>query len=1049
MDSNIYLEDNISKYPAIDLLKQIGYTYISPEDCMVQRGSKYQVLLKGILRNQLRRLNRFKFGGIEQEFSSANIERAIDDLDEPLTDGLIKTSEKIFDALMLGRSFPETVGGGKVLSFDLKYIDWDHAENNVFHVTEEYSVDSHDGERNARPDIVLFVNGIPFAVIECKAPHITVEQGVEQTLRNEQVDYIPQLFKFAQIVMATNKNSVKYATTGTPKKFWSVWKEENQEFLKEKIAECISDRQPTVQDENIIALFSIERLMELTKYFILYDANVKKICRHQQYFAVKEIIKTINTNDVQGNRQSGVIWHTQGSGKSLTMVMLAKYILLEMTKLEPKVVIVTDRKELDKQIAKTFTHTRCRPARATSGKNLIDLINEGKADIITTIINKFSTVENSGLKALGRDIFILVDESHRSNYGELSTKMRVVFPNACYIGFTGTPLMKSEKNTMTKFGKLIHKYTIKDGVEDRAIVPLIYEGRFVEQAVDEANIDLWFEQTTKKLNDKQKIDLKKKWSSMKHLASTEARIKRIALDINNHFVVGYKETGFKAILATNRKRDAVSYLACFEQFGDLKCEVCISPPDMRESVTDIDESTDNRVVAYWNKMMKKYGDADSYEDSVKNRFVDGDIDILIVCSKLLTGFDAPVCQVLYIDKELKEHGLLQAIARTNRLADGKDYGLIVDYRGLIQKLDDAMNMYSGAGLEKFEAGDLKGAIVDVISVIGKLRQAYTRLDDLFVSIQNKSDTEEVEVFLADNKKREEFYNLLCELGKNLSIVLNSEIAYQDIPKEERKCYQDAFIFYSKVRRSVKIRYCDSIDNNEYEPLMQNLLDNHLSVIGLKQITDPVDILNQSDFEKELDELGSLRSKADAIQSKMTKSISEKYDENPAYYDSFSKRIKNTLQQYKEKIITDAEYLEKMRSIMADYASGVADVKYPEKLKNNVHAQAFYGVVGAILNDEIDNPKNAYLIAEESTYDAGSKETKQDMIADIAIQITNIIEKHSRVDWTNNKTIHDRIAQDIDDLFYGYECAGKFKLPFDVIDKIIENVKTTALRRFKS
>lgn len=1049
MDSNLYLEDNISKHPAIDLLKKLGYTYISPEDCMVQRRSKYQVLLKGILRNQLRRLNRFEFGGVWQEFSSANIECAMDDLDEPLTDGLIKTSEKIFDALMLGKSYPETVGGGKVLSFDLKYIDWIQIENNVFHVTEEFSADSHDGEINVRPDIVLFVNGIPFAVIECKAPHITVEQGVEQMIRNEQENYIPQLFKFTQIVMATNKNAVKYATTGTPKKFWCVWKEENQNFLEEKIAECISNRQPTVQDENIIALFSKERLIELTKYFVLYDANVKKICRYQQYFAIKEIIKTIHTNDVQGNRQSGVIWHTQGSGKSLTMVMLAKYILLEMKKLEPKVVIVTDRKELDKQIAKTFTHTRCRPARATSGKNLMGLIDEGKADIITTIINKFNTVENSGLKALGRDIFILVDESHRSNYGELSTKMRVVFPNACYIGFTGTPLMKSEKNTMTKFGKLIHKYTIKDGVEDRAIVPLIYEGRFVEQAVDEANIDLWFEQTTKRLNDKQKIDLKKKWSSMKHLASTEARIKRIALDINNHFVEGYKETGFKAILATNRKRDAVSYLACFEQFGDLNCEVCISPPDVRESVTDIDESTDNRIIAYWTKMMKKYGDSDSYEDSVKNRFSDGSVDILIVCSKLLTGFDAPVCQVLYIDKELKEHGLLQAIARTNRLADGKDYGLIVDYRGLIQKLDDAMNRYSGAGLENFEAGDLKGAIVDVITVVGKLRQAYTRIDDLFVSIHNKSDTEEVEVFLADDKKREAFYNLLCELGRHLSIVLNSEIAYQNIPKEERKRYQDAFAFYSKVRRSVKIRYCDAIDNSEYEPLMQNLLDNHLSVVGLKQITAPVDILNQSDFEKELDELGSIRSKADAIKSKMTKSLSEKYDENPAYYDSFSKRIKDTLQQYKEKIITDAEYLEKMRSIMADYASGVTDVSYPEKLKNNVHAQAFYGVVGAILNDEIDNPNNTYIVAEESTYGAGPKETKQDIIADIAIQITHIIEKHSRVDWTNNKTIHDRIAQDIDDLFYDYECAGKFKLPFEVIDKIIENIKTTALRRFKS
>lgn len=1048
MSSELYLEDNISKYPAIELLKQLGYTYISPDDCMLQRGSNYNVLLKGILRNQLRKLNRFEFGGAEQEFSSANIERAIEDLDEPLTDGLIRTSEKIYDALMLGKSYPETVGMGKVMSFNLKYIDWDNIDNNLFHVTEEYSVDSHDGEHSARPDIVLFVNGIPFAVIECKSPHISVEQAVEQNIRNQTKDYIPQLFKFEQIVMATNKNVVKYATSGTPKKFWSVWKEENATFTDGKIADCIEGRTSTVQDENIISLFSKERLMEITKYFVLYDANVKKICRHQQYFAIKEIIKTINQEDDAGNRQSGIIWHTQGSGKSLTMVMLAKYILLKMAKLNPKVVIVTDRKELDGQIAKTFTHTRLRPARATSGKNLIDLIDQGKADIITTIINKFNTVENSGLKVQGKDIFILVDESHRSNYGELSTKMRVVFPNACYIGFTGTPLMKSEKNTMTKFGKLIHKYTIKDGVDDRAIVPLIYEGRFVEQSVDEDNIDLWFEQTTKRLNDKQKVDLKKKWSSMKHLSSTEARIKRIALDINNHFLEGYQKTGFKAMLATNRKRDAVSYLSCFEQFGDLTCEVCISPPDMRESITDIDESTDDRVIAYWNKMMKRYGDSDRYEESVKNRFIDGEIDILIVCSKLLTGFDAPICQVLYVDKELKEHGLLQAIARTNRLYDGKDYGLIVDYRGLIQKLDDAMNMYSGAGLENFEAVDLKGAIVDIISLIGNLRQSYTRLDDLFSSVKNKRDTEEVEVFLSDDKKREEFYNLLCMFGKNLSILLNSEIAYQDIPKEERIRYQDAFVFYSKVRRSVKIRYCDSIDNKEYEPLMQNLLDNHLSVVGLKQITAPVDILNQSDLEKELDELGSLRSKADAIGSKMAKSISQKYEENPAYYDSFSKRIKETLREYKEKIITDAEYLAKMRSIMKDYASGVTDIKYPDKLKNNLHAQAFYGVVGAILNDELDNPNNAYMASENSVYCVGRKETNQDIIADIAIKITSIIEKHSRVDWTNNKSIHDKIAQDIDDLFYDYEIEGKFKLPFDVIDKVIENVKTTALRRFK-
>lgn len=769
--------------------------------------------------------------------------------------------------------------------------------------------------------------------------------------------------------------------------------------------------------------------MELTRYFVLFDANVKKICRYQQYFAIREIMKTVAQQDSRGNRQSGVIWHTQGSGKSLTMVMLAKYILMVLADCNPRVVIVTDRKELDGQIAATFSHTRLNPARATSGRHLVELVTSGKADVVTTIINKFNTAERLAARNTSRDVFVLIDESHRSNYGSMAAKMRTVFPNACYIGFTGTPLMKREKNTLTKFGKLIHKYTIQDGVEDGAIVPLIYEGRFVEQKVDEENIDMWFRQTTKRLTDPQKEDLRQKWSSIRRLTSTDARIKRIALDINNHFILGFKDTGFKAMLATNYKRDAIRYLKCFEQFGDLNCAVVISPPDMRESVDDIDEGTDHEVIEYWEKMMKQYGDADTYEEAMKNKFCDGEIDILIVCSKLLTGFDAPICQVLYIDKELKEHGLLQAIARTNRLHDGKEYGLIVDYRGLIQKLDAAMDMYSGAGLENFESGDLRGVVIDVLEALGQLRTAYTNLIDIFTDIKNLDDTEAVEVALADEKRREQFYNLLCAFGRALNLALNSEQVYAALPGEERKKYQDCFVFFSKVRRSVKIRYCDAIDNSEYEPLMQNLLDTHLSVAGLKQITSPVDILNKDDFEQELEELGSLHAKADAITSRLSKSISAKYEENPAYYDSFSKRIKDALDQYKEKVISEAEYLAKMRSILEDYRSGKSSVSYPERIKHNVHAQAFYGVITALFDD------------------AQVEGMTPDFAAEIAEEITAIIAKHSCVDWTNNQTIHNRISQDIDDLFYAYEKSRGLVLSFDLIDKVIENVKTVALRRF--
>ena len=374
--------------------------------------------------------------------------------------------------------------------------------------------------------------------------------------------------------------------------------------------------------------------------------------------------------------------------------------------------------------------------------------------------------------------------------------------------------------------------------------------------------------------------------------------------------------------------------------------------------------------------------------------------------------------------------MLQAIARANRLHDGKDYGLIVDYRGLISQLDDAMEMYSGAGLENFDAGDIKGAVVDVITCVGKVREAYSRLLDVFGNLRDSQDTEALEILLADEKKREEFYNALCEFGKALSIILNSENAYEALPKDEIERYKQAFTFFSKMRRSVKIRYADAIDNSEYEPQMQNLLDTHLTVVGLKQITNPVDILNRSEMEKELEELGSARAKADAITSAMTKSISERHDENPAYYDSFSKRIKDILDEYKNRIISEAEYLNKMRSILDDYRKGATNVIYPEKIKGNPHAQAFYGVVSATLDDVINLAENI------------------EAVTNITLEITNIIERNNAVDWQNNTDIHNRIAQEIDDLFYKYEQEQGLSVGFDAIDKVIESIKTVALRRFK-
>ena len=1024
--SDLMREDNVSKYPAIELLCKLGYTYISPEDALRERGDQGDVLLKNILRNQLRKINGFEYGGVAYRFSAENVERAISDLDVPLVEGLAKTGERIYDALMLGKSYPEKLIDGTTKSFCLNYIDWDRFENNVFHVTEEFSCDSWDKRRNARPDIVLFVNGIPFAVIECKAPDVSEIQAVEQNIRNQGKDYIPQLFKFAQIVVATNKNAVKYATAGSGKEFWCAWREQDAEWRDAIVDQAVVGRMPTEQDRVLVSLFELSRVRKFIRYYTLYDGNVKKICRYQQFFAVEAIMKTVAESDPAGNRQSGVVWHTQGSGKSLTMVMLSKRLLEEFAPLNPRVIVVTDRKELDRQIARTFAHTRLTPVRATSGKNLCDLIAEGKADVVTSIINKFNTVDNQGVRNDSRDIFVLVDESHRSNYGSLAAKMRTVFPNACYIGFTGTPLLKGEKLTLRRFGKLIHKYTIKDGVEDKAIVPLIYEGRFVDQVVDEANIDLWFQTITKKLTKAQVADLKSKWSSIQRLTSSDSRIRRIAIDVYQHFMDGFKESGFKAMLACNFKRDAVRYKSIFDAFGDISTEVVISAPDMREGHDEVDESADDLVVAFWEKTMRRFDNADDYEDTLKNRFHDGEIDILIVCSKLLTGYDAPLTQVLYIDKELKDHGLLQAIARTNRLHEGKDFGLIVDYRGLIEKLDSAMETYSGAGLENFDAEDVKGVVVDVMACVSRLREAHSQLNDVFASVASLWDVEEIEIALADEDRRGRFYDALCRYGRALSMVLNSERAFAAFDRAEIEKHRADFAFWSKIRKSVKIRYADSIDNSEYEPQMRNLLDNYLSVREVEAVYGPIDVMDVGNFEKSVESMASPRAKADAIASHLARSVKLNRDSDPAFYDSFSQRIKETLEEFRRKMLSETEYLGKMTSILDDFRKGEGGVRYPEGIQGDMDAQAFYGAVSPLVSGVVG--------------DVGA-------VAEIVSKITAIVRNHDRVDWKNNNDVHNAIKQDIDDLFYDLEQEKGIKVDFDVVDRVSDAVINVALRRF--
>lgn len=1018
-------EMTTSQRPAIEVLQKLGYKYISEEENKNLRNNILtDVIFKDILAKKLNEINSYEYKGEKYKFSASTIGQAIKDLNEDLVTGLISTNEKIYDLLTLGKSYQENMVDGTKRSFDIKYIYFEHPENNDFYVTEEFSVLRMNGKDYARPDIVLFVNGIPLAVIECKDASVPIIQAISQNIRNQKPDYIPQLFKFIQIVMAANKNETKYATCGTPDKFWSTWNEQYVERQNELLNKTVIGRQVTKQDRDIISLFEKERFLELIKDFIIFEAENKKICRYQQYFAVKAMLERI-----KHDKKGGVVWHTQGSGKSITMVYITKKLMEDKEIQNPQVVIVTDRVDLDKQIHKTFNRIGVEAARATTGNNLTDLIKNEKIRVITTVVNKFETVVKSGISVDAPNTFILVDEGHRTQYGEINRRMQEVFKGAIYISFTGTPIMKKDKNIFDKFGGLIHKYSLDDALKDKAIVPLIYEGKMVDQEVSKEAIDMRLDMLTRNLTEEQKTDVMKKWSRFEKVASSEQRLELIAWDIASNYNQTLKGTGFNAMLACNKKVEAVKYYNIFrDEFPELEVAVVISSPDMREGEGSIDEDTNDIVKKFYINAISNYKNEEEYEETIKSKFINGDIDILIVVDKLLTGFDAPKASTLYLDKQIKEHNLLQAIARVNRLCDGKDYGYIVDYRGLLGELDKALTMYQEAGLEEFNEEDIKSSVYYIDTEINNMFEAYEKLKEIFKDIKNKNDLEEYEALLEDEKIRKDFYDKLCKFGSMLGIILPSDQAYYKVGKEKISELRKALAFYQKLRATVKLRYSETIDHKEYEAKMQKLLDNYVVAKEMMRITEPVDITDAENFDKELEKMGTDRGKADAIRTRLTRTISEKSKEDPAYYKKFSTRIEETIEAYRNRRITDSEYLQKMQDIKEDFRKGNSGISYPTNITTE-NSRAFYGVIYDKLIPRMKENANIEEIGE------------------IALTIQREIESKIKRDWHYNTDIHNEIAQAIDDTIFMYATRKNINLDLEELDKLIEDIINIALMKY--
>jgi type I restriction enzyme R subunit len=1001
------------------------------------------------------RLNAIEYHGRQYPFSESNIQTAIERLRsrEPL--GIMRLNELTTDLLHLGTSLDQPVEGD-TRGRSLKYIDWTNPANNTFHVCKEFDVERTGSAKTRRPDIVLFVNGIPFCVMECKGPNEDFEEAISQNLRNQGPDEIPHLFRSIQLLIATNRNKVRYGTVGTSRKFWALWRE--REFTDADIGPLLTTplaaaeakstfgdgfeeeqapfermmgdgREVTEQDRVLYALCRPDRLLDLARRFTLFDLGIKKVARYQQFFAVKNILAKVKQRDSEGRRQGGVIWHTQGSGKSLTMVMLARALALDPEIVNPRIVLVTDRIDLDEQLKATFAACGAEPENASSGRHLLNLVSQDRASIIATVINKFDTALNvRDYRDLSSDVFLLIDESHRGQYGEMHTRMKRMFPNACYLGFTGTPLMKKEKSTAVKFGGLIDIYAIDQAVKDGAVVPLLYEGRHVEQDVNREGIDVWFERVSRNLTPDQRADLKRKFARYSEIGQTEPTIYCVAYDVAEHYAKNWKGTGFKAQLATRSKRAALLYKRALDQIGMVTSEVIISAPDDREGYDEVGDESREEVVRFWKRMMERYGDEKSCNRSIVASFKDReDPEILIVVDKLLTGFDAPKNTVLYLDKPLKAHGLLQAIARVNRVEDDKEYGYIIDYAGVLGELDPALKAYSA--LAEFEAEDLQGVVTQNREEIEKLPQRQHQLWDLFKDLPNKLDEEGFERHLGDEERREDFYERLAQFARTLAISLSTADWIND-PRNEAAIasYKEDLRRFQKLRTAVRKRYQEDIDFKLYEERVRKLLDQHIHASEVITLTAPVNIFDEKAFEEAVGEQTTPASKADMIASLTQRTITERMEEDPVYFEKISALIQKAIDDHRAQRISQLEFL----TIIRDAREQVVRPRHddvPQHLRGNDTAVAFYHAI----------EKHLAAVAPGADVRADAGEAAEAML--------DIIAQRRVVNWAQRDDIQNEMRNDLDDYLFDVMRDGKgHPLTPDLMDEIIDRILSIARTR---
>ena len=1015
-----------SQLPFVELLINMGYTYLPVAESLKQRrGDTSKFILKDIAFEALSRINGYEMNGDVLKFADKDIWEAVDELENIQYEGLIDTSKNIFNLIMptTGGKSVKVFSNGKSVSKSLKYIDFQNPKNNSFHVVVEFEA---TGRSNIRPDIVVFVNGIPFSVIENKKSGVEVAEAMAQHVRNQGAEKCPKLFSYPQILVATNGSELKYGTTGTPVKFFASWKEKHEtevdRYLTDsELDECVrplveksidtdiykqllidlngatyghtqkTDRVISAQDRSVAMLFSFERLLDLAKNYILFDAGVKKISRYQQYFAIHKILKRIEEKEetkAGTRRQGGLVWHTQGSGKSLTMVMFVKALIENPDIKNPRVIIVTDRKDLDKQISETFKNCNLKKEvyRTSTGEDLMKQIKNKNLSVITTLVHKYDAAAKKWSKFVDPDdnIFVLIDEAHRTQSGMANLEMNRIIPNACYIAFTGTPLMKKEKASYLKFGGYIDKYTIDDALRDNVILPLIYEGRYVELEQQDDQIDKRVERVLENLSDEHKTELQK-FISKKIIKSNPGRILEIAYDVEKHYKDIFQGTGLKAQLVAPSKFAAVLFQTYFEGREGIKTAVVISD---ESGIVQEDDDHKKEVDEYLKKIKEKYSGLNSYERDVIDSFKHQEegIEIIIVVDKLLTGFDAPRNTVLYLAKDLKDHNLLQAIARVNRLFDNdakpKTAGFIIDYSENARNLQQAMQLFTN-----FDEEDVKNALVNVDEKIAELQQAYGQVHDFFNGVK-KDDSEALINALQDDVDREKYYEHIRAFVR----VFNECLALQEFPHKflQIDLYKKELKAFLELRKAASVRYADRINLGEYKLSLIKILDKYVDAVGVELLTQQIDISNIIQFQQTIDTLGTDSAKAEAIAAQTERTIEEKYKESdPEFYTRFSLKIRALLDDMRSGKLADAKALGQMQLISEETLTKKDD-SLPDEISKSLGADVLYR------NLHVDEEKNRIRIV---------------------LGIAEIIRNEAIIDWQRNTEVQRVIINKIDDFLY--------------------------------